>query len=126
MFPHIVVREALLALLTFHWVGQKHDVAALPLTCRYVMVSRWDCERWRGPNDGVKLPLRASSSLAASIVVRRCARSTQGYRWEEVETMSKSMDEFKGSKSLVELGDLDDLWYFVKSTSGNWIAGSGH
>ena len=40
--------------------------------------------------------------------------------------MSKSMDEFKGSKSLVELGDLDDLWYFVKSTSGNWIAGSGH
>jgi YydF family exported signaling peptide len=39
--------------------------------------------------------------------------------------MSKLMDLFKTSTAFVELDDLDDLWFFVKSTSGAWIVGSG-
>lgn len=44
------------------------------------------------------------------------------------KTLSKELkfDKVKELNKKYELDDVNDLWYFVKSSSSRWVAGSAH
>ena len=41
------------------------------------------------------------------------------------DTEPTIMKAFEVDENLIELANVDDLWYFVKGKTGAWVAGSG-
>lgn len=47
-------------------------------------------------------------------------------QFEKKETLNKNLEFSKLLDKKQELDNVNDLWYFVKSSSNRWIAGSAH